>query len=109
MTDDETEFTMRQARLRNMIRKSELRMQMTFRRPAEFLSRRVEVRCCSEFPPVKNMLETITWLVQRVLLWSISALGLAWIYKEITMGICHSKKRLDGKVAIVTGMIYVTF
>ena len=51
------------------------------------------------------MLETITWLVQRVLLWSISALGLAWIYKEITMGICHSKKRLDGKVAIVTGMI----
>ena len=55
--------------------------------------------------PVKNMLETTIWLVQRVLLWSISALGLAWIYKEITMGICHSKKRLDGKVAIVTGKI----
>ena len=55
--------------------------------------------------PLENMLETVTCLVQRVLLWSISALGLAWIYKELTMGICHSKKRLDGKVAIVTGMI----
>ena len=28
---------------------------------------------------------------------------LIWIGKEVTMGLCHSKKSLKGKVAIVTG------
>ena len=29
--------------------------------------------------------------------------AVCWIYKEVTMGVCHSKKRLDGKVVIITG------
>ena len=28
---------------------------------------------------------------------------LIWLGKELTMGICYSKKRLDGTVSIVTG------
>ena len=51
------------------------------------------------------MLETLIWLAQRIVLGTISVLSLAWIYKELTMGICRSKKRLDGKVAIVTGIL----
>jgi hypothetical protein len=35
-----------------------------------------------------------------VLLWIPVLLFLG---KELTMGICHNKKRLDGKIAIVTG------
>ena len=51
------------------------------------------------------MLETLVWLAQRIVLGTISVLSLAWIYKELTMGICRSKKRLDEKVAIVTGIL----
>ena len=50
------------------------------------------------------MLAALIWLGQRMVLGTVSVLSLAWIYKELTMGICRSKKRLDGKVAIVTGL-----
>ena len=66
LTDDETKFPMRQARLRNMIRKSELRMQMKFRRPAEFLSRRVEVRCCRKHVGDNNMVGTEGGVVEHI-------------------------------------------
>ncbi len=45
--------------------------------------------------------------VATILEWSLYAavLGVAlyWLVKELTMGICTSEKRLDGKVAVVTG------
>ena len=55
------------------------------------------------------MLAALIWLGQMMVLGTVSVLSLAWIYKELTMGICRSKKRLDGKVAIVTGMIFSWF
>ena len=48
-------------------------------------------------------LETVFWLQQYTTPAFFILLAVAWIYKEVTMGVCHSSKRLDGKVAIVTG------
>ncbi len=30
---------------------------------------------------------------------------LAWVYKEVTIGICCCRRRIDGKVALVTGKL----
>ena len=53
------------------------------------------------------MLLTLLWLGKVTALGAISVLTLLWLYKELTMGICRSKKRLEGKVAIVTGAVFV--
>ena len=55
-----------------------------------------------------EVLETILWLQQYTLPAFLIILLVSWLYKEATMGVCTSKKRLDGKVAIVTGA-QVTF
>ena len=48
-------------------------------------------------------LETIWWLQGYTTPVFFTLVAVAWVFKEVTMGVCNSKKRLDGKVAIVTG------
>ena len=55
------------------------------------------------------MLLTLLWLGKALALGTVSVLTLVWLYKELTMGVCRSKKRLEGKVAIVTGGMFVWF
>ena len=52
-----------------------------------------------------GVIEAIIWLQQYTTPAFFTLVAVAWIYKEVTMGVCHSSKRLDGKVVIVTGTI----
>ena len=37
-----------------------------------------------------------------------AAVAVAWLVKELLMGVCKIEKRLDGKVVIITGEITLT-
>lgn len=45
----------------------------------------------------------LLWLMQGLVKSVGLVVGLTWAWKELSMGICHSKKKLKGKTVIVTG------
>ena len=72
--------------------------------------------CATSFVTFKRMLDWSTvadfawWLAYRLLqagstglLLLLSSVSVSWLCKELSMGVCRGGRRLDGKVAVVTG------
>ena len=72
--------------------------------------------CATSFVTFKRMLDWSTladfawWLAYRLLqagstglLLLLSSVSVSWLCKELAMGVCRGGRRLDGKVAVVTG------
>ena len=53
--------------------------------------------------PMMVTLETAALLAEWAVVAVCAAIAVAWLVKELLMGVCVIDKRLDGKVVIVTG------
>ncbi len=49
------------------------------------------------------MFQVISWWLLKTVAKLILVVAGLWLYKELTMGICRCRRRLDGRIALVTG------